>query len=208
MARVGQVIIDLTISSPPPVPIVIESDSADAEHSNIPGSGREKKQKPRRKKQKKKRDGGVVEASNQTSRAPSRERDTSRNGRSRSLGSHVDGLFVVDVQPVPIQASLKLPDSVEVHNDTKSALPKVTDSAKLLLPAHVSVFCPRGDGVGPVDIIRPPTPDSEDGDEDFIEYLDYDDGVKVRIIQHPSGAFLNLPGVLPGSCALFRRAGR
>lgn len=185
MAGVGQEIIDLTVSPPPPAAIIIDSDSGDAEPSNTQGSGREKRKKPRRKKQKKSRDGEVAGASNQTSRAPSRERDIGRSGRSRhrsrSPRSNVDDLFVVDVLPVQIQASLKLPEPVEDSTDTKSVLPNLTNSAKLLLPAHVSVFGPRGDGAGPVDIIRPPTPDSEEEKEDFIEYLDYDDGLKVSI---------------------------
>ena len=181
MTRVGQEIIDLTVSPPPPVLIVIDSDDENAESSNQPvTNGQEKKKKPRRKKQKKSRD-GVVDTSNQASRAPSPEQDPSRGRRSRSPGGNDDNLFVVDVQPVPIQPSLKLPEPVEGLNVTESTLPNFTNSAKLLLPAHVSVSCPRADGVGPVDIIRLPNPDSKE-EEDFIEYLDYDDGVKVSII--------------------------
>lgn len=210
MAGEGQEIIDLTESPPPPPPIFIDSDSGDAaEPTSTQSNGREKKKKPRRKKQKKSRDGEGLVSSSQASRAPSRERDSGRSGRSRhrsrSPRSNVDDLFIVDVQPVQIQPSLKLPEPVEDSVDTKAVLPKPADGSKLLLPAHVSVFGPIGDSAGPVEIIRPPTPNSEDGQEDFIEYLDYDDGLKVRhYILVILLVALSLLTIHTGSCALLR----
>jgi hypothetical protein len=67
-------------------------------------------------------------------------------------------LFFVDVEPVPFSA---------VHDLNPSTIPDELGD-KLLLPAHVSVF-----GLAPVEIL--PTSNAGLDDEDYIEYLDYDD---------------------------------
>jgi protein AIR1/2 len=67
-------------------------------------------------------------------------------------------LFFVDVEPVPIPAA---------HILDPSTVPDELGD-KLLLPAHVSIF-----GLAPVEIL--PTSNTDLDDEDYIEYLDYDD---------------------------------
>ena len=75
----------------------------------------------------------------------------------RSPGDTAD-IFFVDVEPAPLPAVCPL------------VPPTIPDGPgdKLLLPAHVSVF-----GLAPVQIL--PTPKVDLNDEDYIEYLDYDE---------------------------------
>lgn len=104
----------------------------------------------------------------QTSGSHKRRRSSSRERRRRSASpkSHKhsadtsEQLFFIDIQPAQLPALIPA--------DDPKLTTEATGPAKLLLPEHVSVF-----GVDPVEIVRPPTP--EPGEEDFIEYLDYDD---------------------------------
>lgn len=82
-------------------------------------------------------------------------------------------LFFVDLAPAPIPA-MRLPIQV-VNIDVPSGIANanpiddaIEDKPKLLVPAHVTVL-----GSTPVEIIQP----LSDGevDEDFIDYLDFDD---------------------------------
>ncbi|KAF5388025.1 hypothetical protein D9615_000391 [Tricholomella constricta] len=74
------------------------------------------------------------------------------------------GLFFIDVAPA------LLPPTALFASTSNSAA-KGKPSNALLLPAHVSVF-----GTEPVEILLPATADSDE--EDYIDYLDFDDRVK------------------------------
>jgi hypothetical protein len=140
----------------------------------------------------------MVESSTQASRLHSRERQADRNRNSppfhqsrspnppqrfpsprpRDVFSH---LFCVDVLPAPLRVSAKPTISAENRPDPAPA-GEIDNHSKLLLPEHVSVFGIGEDGAGRVEIIGPPTPNSDDEEEDFIEYLDYDDRNKVIFV--------------------------
>jgi hypothetical protein len=102
--------------------------------------------------------------------SPRCRRSYSPGNRRRSTSppspSHNSALFFVDVQPAEVKPS----DKPSVHG----AIPVVVDdeARNLLLPAHVSVFG-VAEGSIPVEILPPS--DSEGQDDDYIEYLDYDD---------------------------------
>ncbi|GJE87490.1 hypothetical protein PsYK624_035730 [Phanerochaete sordida] len=111
-----------------------------------------------------------------------RERTTTASTVQDNAGNDRDGaasgsdLFFVDDTPANIPADAKLPNSAPTPlsaPSTSSATQNASDSSSLLLPAHVSYFEGEDVGDGPIQIIPPPPPDSED--EDYIEYLDYDD---------------------------------
>jgi len=194
-------IIDLTESPPPPEPIVIDSDEDYVEMASLKGREGGKETRKSRRKRKRKggsiEDGEVVESSTQTSRLHSRERQTDRNRdspfhRSRSLDppqrfpsphprDDFSHLFCVDVLPASFRVSDKPTISAESPPDSATA-GKIDGHPKLLLPKHVSVFGIGENGAGRIEIIGPPTPNSDDEDDDFIEYLDYDDRNKVRSV--------------------------
>jgi protein AIR1/2 len=98
------------------------------------------------------------------------------NGTDDPLGPP---LFFIDEKPgdIPTSAKFSAPSSVLV-NSGKPDDKKNADAATLLLPNHVSVF--EGDTSAPIQIIAAPIIDSDD--EDYIEYLDYDDDRRVRCI--------------------------
>lgn len=85
-------------------------------------------------------------------------------------------LFYIDEEPADIPVSSK-PTTDPLPN---KPAPKPNETAQgnplgLLLPAHVTVFEDNGDI--PIEILPPPPLDSED--DDYIEYLDYDDNRRV-----------------------------
>ena len=181
-------IIDLTESSPPPPLIVFEEDV-----EVVGAEGEKEQRKARRKRRKKKTSESleVAESSTQPSRNQSRERHAERNGdpprkRFRSAEprkgdpsprsrDNLTDPFCVDVVPAQVPVSVKPTIPGDTHLNGESKL-------ELLLPEHVSVFGAPENGTEPVEIIGPPTPNYENDNEDFIEYLDYDDRNKVRFI--------------------------
>ncbi|KAF8639622.1 hypothetical protein AX17_000887 [Amanita inopinata Kibby_2008] len=95
-----------------------------------------------------------------TTRHANNSRPTGFSGQAADASQS----FFIDISPETLPSA---PSSV--------ALPQYEEEAqnsRLMLPAHVSVF-----GDGPVEIIRAPT--HEPDEEDYIEYLDYEDR-KVR----------------------------
>lgn len=190
-------IIDLTESPPPSEPIVIRSDADDSELAQ----GEIEARRPRKKRRKRvpTEDGKLDEGSAQASRNHSREkhadrennfsshqRSSSSERRRRSLSpqprNRFTDIFFVDVIPVQVPASAKSTSSAHGHQHTPTG--GDIGRSKLLLPEHVSVFGANDSGEGPVEIIGP-TPNSGDEDEDFIEYLDYDDRNKVGLLVLP-----------------------
>ena len=135
---------------------------ADAEHIRTPDSEPESRpsnsEKRKRKKKKRKRDDDDMEA----------------NG-----DDPLDSLFFVDDTPAQVPESSKFSNSVTLSGPAADKANKQggDDKPSLLLPGHVSVF--EGTGDGPIQMIVAPEPmDSEE--EDYIEYLDYDDDRRVR----------------------------
>ncbi|KAF7789446.1 hypothetical protein EIP86_000391 [Pleurotus ostreatoroseus] len=90
-------------------------------------------------------------------------------------------LFYIDEEPAEIPA-LSKPTTDPPPN---KPAPKPDETAQsntpgLLLPAHVTVF--EGNGEAPIEILPPPPLDSED--DDYIEYLDYDDNRRAGLVRY------------------------
>ncbi|KAF9221946.1 hypothetical protein BS17DRAFT_784199 [Gyrodon lividus] len=173
-------IIDLTVSSPSPeLPIEILSDGDDSPlNQHNPGQGQEKKRRKNRKRKKSKGlSSDAVDSSAQPSRDQSRERcnalgrpasrprSASPLPRTSAPTTDEPGLFFFDAvaAPITLEETFSDPHTVESNGA----------SSKLLLPSHVAVLGSNGDGVIPVEIIAPPSLNADD--EDYIEYLDYED---------------------------------
>lgn len=184
-------IIDLTESPPPPEPIVIDSGSDEADANNSKTTRQERT--PRRRKKKRKKaslEAGEVEESDLGEGSNPKRQVTLGSGdpaagrRSRSPGPRQKSpdapddfadLFFVDIKPTSIASAAKPTNTTRAPSEPTSN--KEVDKPQLLLPEHVSVFGLGESGEGPVEIIRPLTPNTDE--EDFIEYLDYDDRNKV-----------------------------
>ncbi|KAK0468352.1 uncharacterized protein EV420DRAFT_460559 [Desarmillaria tabescens] len=166
--------------------IVIHSDASDIE----PGQVTTKSASPRKKRKKKKQTSREEEGSEaqversssgrearrerrkrlrleeQASGSGSRDLNTERRRRSRSPPSRSpeplddSKLFYFDLDPVPLPNVVQ---KAEKAGDSEEGGP-----SKLLLPSHVQVL-----GSVPVEILPPSPSDSEN--EDYIDYLDYDD---------------------------------
>ncbi|KAG2369823.1 hypothetical protein BDR07DRAFT_318627 [Suillus spraguei] len=180
-------IIDLTVSSPPPEPIEILSDGeipAVSFNQEDPSS-----QKSKRKQRKRKKSKGPTSDNVDSSRKRSLERRSTADSRSgiisrrrsaspkrRSPAPAPDQeLFFFDATPAsvvtePTQSSKSQPES------SKSA------ADRLLLPSHVSILSAGGDGTIPVEIVPQLPVDSEE--EDYIEYLDYEDRKAPGLIRY------------------------
>ncbi|KAI0035396.1 hypothetical protein K488DRAFT_68437 [Vararia minispora EC-137] len=92
-------------------------------------------------------------------------------------------LFFVDTAPAQVaeDQAFQEPPQISMSASTSSATASSpspqTPPPSLLLPAHVSLVTPDklpSDGA-PIEIIRPPTPNSDSEAGSYIEYLDYDD---------------------------------
>lgn len=129
--------------------------------------------------------------------SPARKSRRRKNKSARSSPAptsampNMDDLFFVDTAPAPIPQDLAFYDSKPATAPASSSSNSTEDSASvktpetpaLLLPAHVSVLAENANGK-PIEIIRPPSPGSDDTDvESFIQYLDYDDR-PVRLNHH------------------------
>jgi hypothetical protein len=105
-----------------------------------------------------------------------------------------DTLFFVDVTPVSVPSNAAtIPPPLVAGTSATPA-----DASALLLPAHVSIL-PSANGTSlTVEIISEPEPHSDE--EDFIEYLDYDDRKVCIDAEHfPSLYLSRLPGPWHGS---------
>ncbi|KAI0082541.1 hypothetical protein K474DRAFT_1767819 [Panus rudis PR-1116 ss-1] len=100
-----------------------------------------------------------------TSGSSRRSRKRKKGGKKDADKDSADGLFFFDDKPADVPTSAK-PAPPPSLNQSKEDV--------LLLPAHVSVV--GQPGVIPVEILPPENPGSED--DDFIDYLDYDDDRK------------------------------
>ena len=112
-------------------------------------------------------------------RSRSRDYDRDRERRTRDKDPERDPpLFFEDVTPAEVPAGAKLPSAVA----GPSRLPAQTNGQVdngLLLPAHVSVA--EGAEAEALELgpLKVPTPEPDSDEEDYIDYLDYDDNLKV-----------------------------
>lgn len=167
-------IIDLTLSSSPqPIEILSEGEIL-VPLSNVASSSQKKTRRLRKRRKSKDPTGDSVGSSRNQSLerrdggfshvgTVSRRRSASPNRRSPTRTVSDQELFFFDAAPAPV---------VEPAEPTQTQ-PEGSKSTvdRLLLPSHVSVLS-IGEGAVPVDIIPPLPMDSED---DYIEYLDYED---------------------------------
>lgn len=175
-------VIDLTVS---PRPEIIEI-SSDHEN-NSPGRCNRTQENKKRKRKKEKTSNSLATGSDsafsssaQPTRAHSPEigdkhsdiNDSSvpcPKSASQALPSVSSsiigepGLFFLDGAPAPI--------AVEDITSTPEPTDSNGDGNKLLLPSHVAIF--HDDGPIPTEVIPPPKLSSDD--EEYIEYLDYED---------------------------------
>ncbi|CCM03346.1 uncharacterized protein FIBRA_05475 [Fibroporia radiculosa] len=121
------------------------------------------------------------------SRSPDTRRERERDGRRRERSpaprrrnmappsskreNENAPIFYIDVQKTEMSGSLTKTTTSIAYSEKENERTQV-DPPVLILPSHVSVF--SGNGVDPVQILSPP---HEEGDEEdnYIEYLDYDD---------------------------------
>lgn len=172
-------IIDLT-ASPPPEIIEISSDQ-----ENTSSGRRDRTQENRKRKRKKGKTSnglasdGTIGSSAQPSRTHSPEIGNKHRDRNESTPypgsvpqvseliplSTADEpeLFIFDGTPTPIV--------VEDVSPAPGPAESNGDGNKLLLPSHVAIL--RDDGCIPAEVIPPPNLGSDD--EEYIEYLDYED---------------------------------
>lgn len=95
--------------------------------------------------------------------------------RKRSRSPEAAQLFYVDDKPAEIPPNAKFISSAPSAQPTISVQKGEIEDVQLLLPSHISVLKDVGDA--PIEIIQQPPVDSDD---DYIEYLDYDDDRRVR----------------------------
>lgn len=137
----------------------------------------------------KSRRGTELSPQNQHSRRSSRSPRRKRTPPSEPSPSD-SNLFFIDVNPTPLPIT-----SIFV-------VPTIVDNQagpSLLLPAHVSVF-----GATPVEIL--PSPNANSDEEDYIDYLDFDD----RKVSYPAAAqcFFSYMNHMTGCCTILRNANR
>ncbi|KAG1754016.1 uncharacterized protein EDB91DRAFT_1101181 [Suillus paluster] len=172
-------IIDLTVSPRLPEPIEILSDGEIPPVS--PNQEDSSSQKTRRRPRKRKKSkgptcDGVDRSRNQSlerrstadSRVEtvSRRRSASPKRRSPTPRLSDQELFFFDAAPAPV-----VTEPTQISNSQPESSKSAAD--RLLLPSHVSVLSGGEEGAVAVDIIPPLPVDSEE--EDYIEYLDYED---------------------------------
>ncbi|KAI0371528.1 hypothetical protein BV20DRAFT_1120573 [Pilatotrama ljubarskyi] len=113
----------------------------------------------------------------------SRRRSHSRE-RSKRKREHIPEpsapLFFEDVTPADVPGTVKPEENVagpskpaQLTNSTTSAGSSEKSEKDLLLPAHVLVV--EGEEDADTSELKVPTPEGSDDDEDYIDYLDYDD---------------------------------
>ncbi|KAL6307200.1 hypothetical protein BKA93DRAFT_728235 [Sparassis latifolia] len=155
---------------------------ANSVNASTSGSGgvvnlEESERGTKRKKRKQKRSGSLLQDSEQyqgrgrRSRSPDRQKEDNRSSNSAIDDNNCASLFFVDVNHSDLPSSMKLN---EQQPGSSGKTPEQEETPMLLLPAHVSVF--GEGGVDPVEILPPSNPVSDD--DDYIEYLDYDDDRK------------------------------
>lgn len=172
-------IIDLTVSPPPPEPIEILSDGEIpmvSLNQDDPSSQKSKRKPRKRRKSKGPTCDGVDSSRNQSlerrstadsrTGTVSRRRSASPKRRSPAPAPSDQELFFFDATPALVVTEL---------TQSSNSQPESSKSAadRLLLPSHVSILSAGEDGAVPVEIVPQLPVDSEE--EDYIEYLDYED---------------------------------
>ena len=170
-------VIDLTVS---PLPEIIEISS---DQENTSPSRRKRTQENKRRRKRKKANGLASDSSGIGSSArPSRTHSPETGNKHSDLDESTPhpkpasqvvqpisstndepGLFIFDGTAAPI--------AVEDISPTPEPAESNEDGNKLLLPSHVAIF--HDDGPIPAEVIPPQKPSPDD--EEYIEYLDYED---------------------------------
>ncbi|KAI0784851.1 hypothetical protein C8Q75DRAFT_372465 [Abortiporus biennis] len=130
-------------------------------------------------------------------RAKEKERGERAGSRSRSKSpghASVNSLFFVDTIPLEIPTPVKTKSSADTVSGAPINADEQADDAPLLLPAHVSVIGENANGI-PIEIISPPAPNA--GEEDYIEYLDYDDDRRAGVVRYFEDATEKAEGSQP-----------
>lgn len=172
-------IIDLTKS--PPLPAAIEISSGE----ELPCVGQQKGPRKHKHRKKKRSKGPITTSGVDFSARPSRDHSQERGSNSKLADVHESPhelcssppntsagdseFFFIDTVASRVEASQNDPEqSLEATGiPTEHAS---QDAQKLLLPSHVSLMVST---LAPIQVIPPPTVDSDDN---CIEYLDYMDG--------------------------------
>lgn len=187
-------IIDLTAdSSPIAVPIEISSGDELLPPSTQQGASKEKKRRGKKKKKSKGPVTGSLNTSTQNSRDHTpKEGSDQRNKQSpgrrsasapppelSAAGAEESQLFYFDVTRASIVPGPGIESALRPGNVLSE--PPNQDVSRLVLPSHVSVLASSTEGVSAIEVILPPTADCDD---DYIDFLEYEDR-KVWAI-HPS----------------------
>ncbi|TBU43306.1 hypothetical protein BD309DRAFT_961038 [Dichomitus squalens] len=164
----------------------------DAERGKEREKDRKRERERRRRSRSPQRDRDRVRDRNRDARRRSRSRERDGEKRSRDKASERNApLFFEDVTPAEVPAAAKLLDGVagpsrqsgEARSNTLSSTESQAANG-LLLPTHVSV----AEGaeaealeLGPLAV---PTPEVGSDEEDYIDYLDYDDNLKPGMVRY------------------------
>ncbi|KAI1795080.1 hypothetical protein LXA43DRAFT_993390 [Ganoderma leucocontextum] len=150
------------------------------------------RERDRRRSRSPRRDRDRDPQSHRRSRSRDHDRDRDRERRARDKQPERDApLFFEDVTPAQVPAGAQFPAAVarpsRLPAQTGSSTISSTDGPTingLLLPTHVSV----AEGaealaleLGPLKV---PTPEAGEAEEDYIEYLDYDDNLKAGMVRY------------------------
>lgn len=104
-----------------------------------------------------------------------RERESELPSRPRSRSPESPPLFFVDNHPAEIPSNARPPVPPAIAQAKPAESKGDEEGPSLLLPPHVFIL--EGDVDIPVEILPPPPADSDE--DDYIEYLDYDDDRRV-----------------------------
>ncbi|KAF5363675.1 hypothetical protein D9756_000646 [Leucocoprinus leucothites] len=103
--------------------------------------------------------------------------DTSSSQHDATGNANPRDLFFEDIAPAPLPPNIgNIPPPPSYGNSDPPT--QKNDDMKLLLPAHVSVL-----GSTPVEIL-PPTESDEEGETDYIKYLDYGGGRQKEFLRY------------------------
>jgi protein AIR1/2 len=154
-----------------------DTTTANTRNNSEEETGEEEGHSPAARQVRRKRESGSSTKENDPSTSALQDRTSSSKKQKHkenalSFGHIATGnanpgdLFFEDITPGPLPSNIgNLPPPAFGITDLPS---QNTDDTKLLLPAHVSVL-----GSTPVEIL-PPTESDEEGETDYIKYLDYD----------------------------------
>ncbi|KAI6113699.1 hypothetical protein EV401DRAFT_1866622 [Pisolithus croceorrhizus] len=176
-------IIDLTADSPKPIEISSTEEDLSTPTPTQDVSSNEKGRRNRKKKRSKRPITGQAGASTRNSvdaaqRGEEKDCDNTQSGPPPEVSAEDSQLFYFDAVAVPV------PDSNPEYARQPTDAPSEDgsqDEHRLLLPSHVSLLAPSTDGTDPIEVIPPPVVDPDD---DYIDFLDYEDRRVRRLVRY------------------------